>query len=241
MSLTRGYELMGIARSTDYETPADKIDDAALPGVIVSICDEYETYGWRRVRAALRQRGIVANHKRIRRLMPQHELQPKVRRRFVAMTDTDHDGPIFPYDNAKAESSMKTLKIGAVRPMAFGSFEDVATCLAHCIDQVQNRKRLHSALGHLITEHFEEPHVRRTVKMAARICPASGAPLQEGLPFAHRLTVAKQAPCAQRGRTPCRRHPGRTPPGAASFGGGVSRAAWPRASPPSASAWPMGR
>jgi putative transposase len=35
------------------------------------------------------------NHKKIRRLMRQHELQPKIRRRFVATTDSDHDGPIF--------------------------------------------------------------------------------------------------------------------------------------------------
>jgi len=32
-----------------------------------------------------------------------------------------------PYDNANAESFMKTLKIEAVYPMAFETFEDVAT------------------------------------------------------------------------------------------------------------------
>ena len=28
--------------------------------------------------------------------MRQHDLQPRIRRRFIATTDSDHDGPIFP-------------------------------------------------------------------------------------------------------------------------------------------------
>jgi putative transposase len=36
------------------------------------------------------------NHKKIRRLMSEHDLLPRMRRRFVAMTDSDHDSPIFP-------------------------------------------------------------------------------------------------------------------------------------------------
>ena len=61
-----------------------------------TICDEFEFYGYRRVGAALRQQGIVVNHKKIRRLMREHDLQPRIRRRFIATTDSNHDGPIFP-------------------------------------------------------------------------------------------------------------------------------------------------
>ena len=43
-----------------------------------AICDEFEFYGYRRVGAALRQQGIVVNHKKIRRLMREHDLQPEV-------------------------------------------------------------------------------------------------------------------------------------------------------------------
>jgi putative transposase len=96
MPIARGCELMGIARSTYYASPSATLDDTALVAAITAICDEFEAYGWRRVRAALRQQGVVANHKRIRRLMRDHALQPKVRRRFVATTDSNHDGPIFP-------------------------------------------------------------------------------------------------------------------------------------------------
>ena len=87
---------MGVARSTYYDRTAVELDDTALVVAITAICDEFEAYGWRRVRAALRQQGVVANHKRIRRLMRAHDLQPRMRRRFVATTDSDHDGPIFP-------------------------------------------------------------------------------------------------------------------------------------------------
>ena len=36
------------------------------------------------------------NGKKIRRLMREHELQPRRRRRYVATTDSDHDRPIIP-------------------------------------------------------------------------------------------------------------------------------------------------
>ena len=87
---------MGVARSTYYDEPARAIDDTGLVEAIASICDGFEAYGYRRVGAALRQQGIVVNHKKIRRLMREHDLLPRIRRRYVATTDSDHDGPIFP-------------------------------------------------------------------------------------------------------------------------------------------------
>lgn len=87
---------MGIARSTYYDTPKMGADDTALVEAMHTIKDEFEAYGWRRMQAALRQQGWVVNHKKVRRLMREHGLQPPRRRRFVATTDSDHDQPIFP-------------------------------------------------------------------------------------------------------------------------------------------------
>jgi len=88
--------MMGIARSTYYDKPAISIDDTALVETMVVISDSFEAYGYRRMQAALRHRGFVVNHKKIRRLMREHDLQPRRRRRYVATTDGDHDLPIFP-------------------------------------------------------------------------------------------------------------------------------------------------
>ena len=87
---------MGISRSTYYDPSIAARDDTAIVEAIAAICDEFECYGWRRVRAELRHRGVVVNHKKIRRLMREHDLQPRRRRRYVATTNSDHDQPIYP-------------------------------------------------------------------------------------------------------------------------------------------------
>ena len=96
ISIAEGCRLMGLPRSTYYDAPPVKTDDAEIVANITAICDEFEAYGYRRVGAELRHRGMVVNSKKIRRLMREHDLQPKRRRRFVATTDSDHDNPIFP-------------------------------------------------------------------------------------------------------------------------------------------------
>jgi putative transposase len=93
---------MGIARSTFYAETA-VADDTALVEAMHAIKDEFEAYGWRRMQAALRQQGWVVNHKKIKRLMREHGLQPPRRRRYVATTDSDHDQPIFPDQTRELE------------------------------------------------------------------------------------------------------------------------------------------
>ena len=87
---------MGLSRSTFYDAAPAALDAGSLLARISMICDEFECYGYRRVGAALRHQGVVVNGKKLRRLMREHGLQPKQRRRFVVTTDSDHGGPIFP-------------------------------------------------------------------------------------------------------------------------------------------------
>lgn len=61
-----------------------------------------------------------------------------------------------PYDNAAAESFMKTLKYEEVYLWDYQSLEDVKRRVPYFLQQVYNQKRLHSALGYVTPEEFEQ-------------------------------------------------------------------------------------
>ena len=60
-----------------------------------------------------------------------------------------------PYDNARAERFMRTLKEEEVHGNDYRDLEDACSRIGEFLEQVYNRQRLHSALRYLTPEEFE--------------------------------------------------------------------------------------
>ena len=61
-----------------------------------------------------------------------------------------------PYDNARAERFMRTLKEEEVHGTEYRDLEDARGRIGEFLEQVYNRQRLHSALRYLTPEEFEQ-------------------------------------------------------------------------------------
>jgi putative transposase len=61
-----------------------------------------------------------------------------------------------PYDNPAAESFMKTLKCEEVYLWDYQSVEDVKRRIPYFLQEIYNQKRLHSALGYVTPQEFEQ-------------------------------------------------------------------------------------
>jgi transposase InsO family protein len=64
--------------------------------------------------------------------------------------------PANPYDNAKAESFMKTLKTEEVNGKAYMNLKDARDRIGAFVEDVYNTQRLHSALGYKPPVEFED-------------------------------------------------------------------------------------
>lgn len=63
-----------------------------------------------------------------------------------------------PYENAKAESFFRTLKLEEVYLKDYRDFEEAHENIGQFIEEVYNKKRLHSSLGYLPPVEFEAQH-----------------------------------------------------------------------------------
>ncbi len=92
-----------------------------------------------------------------------------------------------PYDNAKAESFMKTLKQEEVDGRAYRDANDARRSIGSFLEEVYNRQRLHSALAYLSPTEFEA--ILRPEALAAATAP--GVELQ---PAGDAIAMAFGAP-----------------------------------------------
>ncbi len=243
--------------------------EAATIALINHIRNEWPAYGYRRVTAELRRRGFIINHKRVARIMREHPLKYRPKRKKIKPKEPGELGAAFPFvsrdfqpcgpdqlwvtdityirlrsgflylavmldawsrkvvgyaaskridvnlvtvtlnraykarkpapglihhsdqgaqyhaksyqlklaeygmvgsmsrkgtptDNPQAESFMKTLKYEEVYQFGYETISDVQQRLPIFIEEIYNRKRIHSALGYLTPEEYEEKNKHAT-------------------------------------------------------------------------------
>jgi putative transposase len=84
----------GFYRFLQEKTPVD--EDMELRSAIQQIVLEHRRrYGYRRVSAELRRRGMLANHKRVARIMREDNLLAVQRRQFVVTTASNHELEVY--------------------------------------------------------------------------------------------------------------------------------------------------
>ena len=259
-------ESLSVSRIDYYRSPrllALSESDLELREKIQEVALEMSCYGYRRITAELRRRGVVANHKRVLRLMREDNLLCLRKRKFIRTTDSNHSLTIYPnlagemrlsridqlwisdityirllrefiylavildaysrrcigweldrcmqsslsvealrkalvsrtvepglvhhsdrgvqyasreytdmlkekgvlismsrrgnpYDNAKAESFMKTLKMEEVYLYEYEDMAEARSRIGYFLEDVYNQKRLHSALGYVPPAEFEQ-------------------------------------------------------------------------------------
>ncbi|MBA7637840.1 IS3 family transposase ISMco1 [subsurface metagenome] len=91
---------MGIPRSNYYYKPKKnflkKKMDADLADLIEKIAYQYPYYGYRRITAELRRKGIVVNHKKVLKIMKKMGIQCRKAKKFARTTNSSHNFRIYP-------------------------------------------------------------------------------------------------------------------------------------------------
>jgi putative transposase len=95
LSIERMCQLACVSRAGFYRSLQEREpveEDMEVRSMIQTIVTEHKRrYGYRRIGAELRRRGMPVNHKRVARLMREDNLLAVQPKSFVATTDSDHE------------------------------------------------------------------------------------------------------------------------------------------------------
>jgi putative transposase len=99
LSIERMCQMAGVSRAGFYRSlqqQEPEEEEMEVRSVMQEIVAEHKRrYGYRRVSAELRRRGLVVNHKRVARLMREDQLLAVQPKSFVTTTDSDHQLEVY--------------------------------------------------------------------------------------------------------------------------------------------------
>ncbi len=99
LSIERMCQLAGVSRAGFYRSLQERApveEDMEVRSVIQQISVEHRRrYGYRRISAELRRRGMLVNHKRVLRIIREDNLLAVQPRAFVMTTDSDHEFEVY--------------------------------------------------------------------------------------------------------------------------------------------------
>jgi transposase InsO family protein len=99
LSIERMCHLVEVSRAGFYRSLKERMpveEDMEVRSAIQEIALAHRRrYGYRRITAELRRRGMLVNHKRVARIMREDQLLGIQPRAFVVTTDSDHDFEVY--------------------------------------------------------------------------------------------------------------------------------------------------
>ena len=99
LSIERMCQVAQVSRASFYRSLKEQQpveEDMEVRSVIQKIVLEHRRrYGYRRVTAELRRRGMIVNHKRVARIMREDDLLAMQPRAFMVTTDSDHELEVY--------------------------------------------------------------------------------------------------------------------------------------------------
>jgi transposase InsO family protein len=99
LSIEQMCQLTRISRASFYRSLQERVpleESMEVRSAIQQVALEHRRrYGYRRVTAELRRRGMLVNHKRVARIMREDSLLAAQPKQFVTTTDSRHDGEIY--------------------------------------------------------------------------------------------------------------------------------------------------